>query len=394
MKEFKLQELNTSKGRILFVGDLHLHAKELSSTKKMVQNNIVMLEQIYNYLVQNEDVYLVIFLGDIQHLTPSGKNSNRETYRWDKLLIKIGDLMRERFIKNDIKVIDYQQTKQVEDVEYNINQYGLEVPKILDYNESISNAEVLPLFTLRGNHDIDTERVNGLGSKDDSHLYPFTYYDMCIAKGILLNPKQLIINEEILINFYNYGEATMVMPEYADLDIKVTVGVYHDTLITDDLPLFMQESHAYTIDEAVKNEDIAIVGHIHNKCDVQICETETGHLVAVIIVGSMGRTSTNESQIRDIGHMFELNLEDIEKYKEVSVDLIPANEYFNLREALKKKQVRKEKLNFSLSMPTENESNEVTYQVDAETLINRLSGVDQNVKEKCIELIQKVTNKE
>lgn len=394
MTNFKLNELSTSKGKILFVGDLHLHSKELSSTKKMIKNNIVILEQIYNYLAENTDIYLVIFLGDIQHLTPSGKNSTREVYRWNKMFEKIGNLMKPRFKENNIKIIDHQTTLTLNNIDYNVNKYGLEIPKVDDYYQSIENEEILPLFTLRGNHDIDSERVNGLQTTDNYSLYPYTYYDICIATGILTNPSQIIINDEVLINFYNYGEVHTVYDNHENLDIKLTIGLYHDTLITDDLPIFLQNSNSYTISEAVKTEDIAIVGHIHNKGDVQICETDTGHLVAVIVVGSMGRTSTNEGQIRDVGYCFKVDLENISQYEEVSMNLIPANEYFNLREALKRKEAHRETLNFSLSIQNQSENGEaISYQVDAETLINRAE-IEQDVKEKCLDLIRKVTNKE
>lgn len=381
------QELDTVKGKILLVGDLHLNTKEMTSTKKMIKNNIVMLKNLYDYLVQNEDVVLVIFLGDIQHKTPSAKNSVREIYRWNSWFKKIGRLMATRYFENEVTVNRIANTKE-DDESITVNEHGLEIPSISDFNEAVRTHEILPLFTLRGNHDIDTERVNGLQVDENADYIPYTYYDLCISEGLLINPEQLIINNELLINFYNYGEA---QKQYSKPDgIKHVIGLYHDTIITEDTPFWMRDSgKAYSPTEAIQFEDSVYIGHIHEKYEPVFIEAD-GREVPVTIVGSMGRTSTGEGQIRDVGFCQSINTEDLDEFNSVEIPVIPANEYFNLREKIARKETERQMQEFTLSMG--DEEHELTELVDARTLIGRLQ-IDNEIKSTCIDLIEEVTNK-
>lgn len=374
--------LETTKGKVLLVGDLHLNAKEMVSTKKMVLNNMVMFESLYTYLENNTDINLVIFLGDIQHKTPSGKNSSREVYRWNKAFSKIGKLMKPRYFENNIKVIT---SYKVNDDGININKYGLEIPEAIDINEGIRNNELNPLFTLRGNHDIDVERVNGLTVSENSDLIPYTYYDSCISNGILINPDQLLINDELLINFYNYGEVEQVYPHYDT--VKHTIGLYHDTIVTEDTPFWIRDSGGvYTPEVAIKHEDVVYIGHIHERYEPVFVETE-GKIVPIVVVGSMGRTSTNEGQIRDMGYCHEINLNELNATNSVELPVIPVSEYFNLREKIARRETADTLREFSLSMG--DDVRDVAEFTDVRSLVNTLD-IEPDIKATCISLLDEV----
>ena len=80
---------------VLFVGDLHLHTRELRTTRKYVENNELMLNNLYNIVEEDENICMVVLLGDIQHKTPIGKNTLKETTMWEDKLIKLGKLLKE-----------------------------------------------------------------------------------------------------------------------------------------------------------------------------------------------------------------------------------------------------------------------------------------------------------
>lgn len=379
--------LENSVGKILLVGDLHLATKEMSSTKKMVHNNIVMLENLYDYVIENTDINILIFLGDIQHYTPASINATREMYRWTFLLKKIGEVMAERYHKNQIYIKRVSNAESDKYGNYATNEHGLKIPYTEDINQSILNKEILPLFTLRGNHDIDKVRVNGLQLVEDSDLLPFTYYDYCITEGIMINPEQLVINDELLINFYNYGEVEKVYEK--DDNAKHTIGLYHDMIETEDTPeMFRGQDSCYLPEVAVQHEDVIYLGHVHTKSEASFLDVN-GRTVPVIIVGSMGRTSTDEGQIRDVGYCQAIDTSDLDSIESVSIDVIPANVYFSLKEKLARDVVKQEMIEFSLTLEDDSEINEM---LNAKELIAGLQ-IDNEVKITCLDLLQEVENK-
>ena len=91
---------------VLFVGDLHLYDKEMVSTKGYVKSNEVMLDNLYQHILGNPHIKLVIFEGDIQHKTPI---KIRETHKWRTWFRKLGQLMLERLDESGLDVQEIQR---------------------------------------------------------------------------------------------------------------------------------------------------------------------------------------------------------------------------------------------------------------------------------------------
>lgn len=352
---------------ILFVGDLHLSNRELRSTKKMVDNNEVMLDNLYNFVKEHEEVNLIIFLGDIQHTTPYGKNTLKETTKWVNQLQRLGKLMLSRLSKNKLSV---QLRNQDE------NNFDLSIP----FSQQIMKHGVLPLFTLRGNHDVD---------KDGS----FTFFDLCIKEGYLINPRRLLIGDT-QYNFHNYGElneAYDVFPNAENI-----VGIYHDVIPTGEGEQWMifdfeAKKHEETIDDILDRVDLAVVGHVHKKYEpiTHVFEhggtNSRGRDSVVWYVGSMGRTASDTGQVRDVGYCGLVQVGDIEHFGTVEIDIIKASEYFDLGGIVKRKKERQEFKDFKLGL-------EDTIHNDSLSPIEIIhqSVEDEDIRQLCVELVTEV----
>lgn len=337
----------------LVVGDLHLHTKEMRSTKRMVDNNVVMLEGLYDVLVEEPGIKLLEFIGDIGHAVPTGKNTLTETAKWTHWFRKIGELMKERYDATRIRVLE----SGVVDGESTIG-------------DKIADGNLYPLFVVKGNHDIDNE-----GN--------FTYYDMLLAEGIMCNPDGLIIDETTQVNFYNYGEADKVYEK--EDGVEQVIGLYHDVIANEESPFWVGVHPAYESTEILRGIDLGIVGHIHQKEDPIFVETDEGTSVQWTF-GSMGRTSFTQGQVRDVGYCALVDTEDLEKLGTVEVPLIPKDEYFNFRAEIEKRQKDKTYEDFSLGLGDDIKR---TYE-DPRDEIRNMDGMEDSVREVCIEIMDEI----
>ena len=377
--DFPVFEVNSALGSVLLIGDVHLYNKELRSTKKYVANNMFMLNNIYDYLVENTEIKTVIFLGDIQHLTPSGKNTLREAYKWIKFFRKLGDLMKPRFNTELVKVIMGSR----EDVPFD------------DFLSALDDGDIYPVFTLKGNHDIDSDSTDV--DSFEASKEPYTFYDILIAEGLLVNPEQLVLDDKILINFYNYGEPSRQFETYEG--IEYTVGLFHDTLITEDSPSWaLEKNSGYDSVTLLNDVDIAYVGHIHEHYPPRLVECENGSKAIVWVVGSMGRTqmagnpnSSDKSsgQIRDVGFGALIDTQNVSSLDSVRFDVIPSGEYFKLQGREITIEQRKEMRSFTLKRTNESDMI-MTADMSPRELILGDDSIEENVKNVCLSILDEI----
>lgn len=337
---------------VLVVGDLHLYDKEMVSTKGYVKSNEVMLDNLYQHILDNPHIKLVIFEGDIQHKTPI---KIRETHKWRTWFRKLGQLMLER-----------------------LDESGLDVQEIQrDELDSIEVDFSYPVYSLRGNHDVE---VSNRSSKN------FTFFDELLYEGLLKNPKGLVINDSIYIDFRNYGEADR-FPDPLVTQNKRVMGVFHDTIYHTESPSYIGLLRDVSPDSAYdghfnfKGLDLALAGHIHTPEPLVNVETESG-VVPYLQNGSMARTSFGGDNVRDVGYSVEVRLEDF-NLNRIEIPILPVDEYFNLQRLANRNRNTPNYNDFNLDMA---EVEDTTYSV--EEAIRAMEGVPSAVKETALELLQ------
>lgn len=312
------------------VGDLHLHDKELTTTKGMRENNILMLKRLYDYLEENEDIKICIFEGDIQHKTPVSKTALYETSRWKFWLRKIGNLMSGR------------------------------VPKLVTFNREdfdSDRAHPMPakLFSLKGNHDIAKE-LRSMNQNID-----YTFFDDLIFEGILQNPKGIAFKDSgklYYIQFNNYEEANAPLPQdILKNDMFTVIKLFHDTI---DVPeqgdwvrIDKTSKGVYKGSEVLDNCSLGISGHIHEPLEPSLIETVSGNKVPFVQTGSMGRTSASDVHMRDVGYCTVLDTTDGLNVIQVQIPLIPVDDYYDWSKIMLNNQQKdslKNSKNFNISL--------------------------------------------
>src|SRR5699024_10174553 len=249
----------------LTVGDLHLYDREMRSTKKMIENSSVILEELYDFLIENEDVVLLNINGDIQHTTPINKYKRKEVAKWRNMFRKIGQLMKERFRENvkgfKLVGVDKETTKEF---------------KVGNIN---------PIFTTKGNHDIDNE----LGHK---------FYDELIEEGLIINVEGLLVNVEDKKTFFSYRDyATMqrtLRKLRRDTDI---IAIEYKYILEDDSCCWYVndvDDKFIKVEDAVKETDVTILEHLHDKIE-PLYIGEEGKATVLWQVGSMARTAFRDN---------------------------------------------------------------------------------------------------
>ena len=344
--------------KVLLVGDLHLFDKELSTTKGFRENNTVMLERLYDYLKEHEEVCLCIFEGDIQHKTPSAKDSLYHVSRWKHWLHKIGDLMAERL--PEIAVIPREGNEKNE-----------------------NHPMPSPLFTLKGNHDMASE----LRSSVD-----YTLFDDLLFEGILRNPKGIVYKDagkRYYIQFNNYQEADAPVPEeiLKEKDIKV-VKLFHDAIDVPTQGTWVKlDKKAFNGSDVLQNTHLGIAGHIHDPLKPVVVETLNGKKSIFLQTGSMGRTSAADGNVRDHGYCTVLDTTDGLKVTEVKVPLIPSEDYFDWGAIMYNQQQRdalKNRKNFNVSL---GDYERKSY--DPKEDIKNMD-ITEDVKENCLNVLDNV----
>ncbi len=312
------------------VGDLHLHDKELTTTKGMRENNILMLKSIYDYLEENEDIRLCIFEGDIQHKTPVSKTALYETSRWKFWLRKIGNLMSSR----TPKLAKFQRA---------------------DFDKDRAHPLPANLFSLKGNHDMATE-LRSMNQNVD-----YTFFDDLIFEGVIQNPKGIAFKDSgklYYIQMNNYGEAEAALPkEISSNEMFNVIKIFHDTI---DVPeqgdwvrIDKTSKGVYKGSTVLENCSLGITGHIHEPLEPSIVTTDSGSKVAFVQTGSMGRTSASDVHMRDVGYCTVLDTTDGLNVIQVQMPLIPVDDYYDWSKIMlntQQKDSLKNSKNFNISL--------------------------------------------
>lgn len=355
--------------KILFVGDLHLRERELSTTKGLVKNSIMILEGIKKVLEEDEDIKLVIFEGDIQHDTPKTQRTLRETTIWKKLLGDIGSIISLRIPKLVI------------------------VPRFDSNGSQVKQVpNALPLFTAKGNHDIE-KTLRSVNTE-----YNYTFFDDIIYTGTLQNPRGIIfkdLGQVYYIQLNNYGEITQpIVDEVISLDPNIkTIKVLHDTVKVASSPSWFNllgEDSYYVGEKVLGDCDVAVCGHIHeplSPIDVKGDGTLGTKVTKYIQTGSMARTSFTDESMRDYGFCTILDTSNDLEVSELRIPLMPTVEYFNWKQInlnnIKKDAIKKGQM-FNLDF-----NNVVKDQTDVRDTIENMI-IQKEVKENILNTINEV----
>lgn len=338
--------------KALVVGDLHLYYKEMKSTKKMVENNEVMLKGVYDALVADEDIKLLIFLGDIQHYTPRDLG---EISKWMDWFKQFGELMLTRTPVN-LKVLERE---------------GEPNPKFK-----------YPVFSLRGNHDSTVKNKQEID---------FTFFDMLSKNGLLQNPKGLVFNDGpqlVYYDFRNFGDAYQELPETIDHRYKV-ISLFHDVLTHEYSPAWVKMAletvKTYDAPKCLLGVDFGIVGHVHDPEDIVEVVTTDQDSTPLWQIGSMGRTSVGGTNFRDVGYSVIVDTSDsVLDVNLLEIPVIPANDYFDFSTRLVNDNKKVAYKNFNLKM----DELEISQRNIYDDI--KAAEVDQLVKDAALSILQRV----
>lgn len=334
---------------------MHLYDRELRSTKKMVENSRVILDRLYEYLVENEEIILLIINGDIQHKTPIDKHQRKEVAYWRKMFRKIGELMQERFKK--------------------FKGYSL-VGVTDEVKKDFKDKKIYPIFTTRGNHDVDNE----LGH---------TFYDDLIEEGLIINAKGLVVKtdtEQTYFAFRDYDTKTRKVPKFKSK--TNVIGIEHNNILHAESSLWKvpdAEDKFLKAEEVVKGTDVVIMHHVHDSVDPLYIDAKDDKEHVLWQVGSMGRTSFTDEAKRDVGYGAEMKFNSVKDFKRVEFELIPYMEYFSYKKMASKKKYQNEFENFSLKMKDYTRVS-TNYKDD----INSFESVEDEVKQYAIAVMEKI----
>lgn len=360
--------------KTLIVGDLHLRDRELSTTNGMIKSSVDMLVGIKQALLDDPEITMVLFLGDIQHDTPNTKRTLRETTLWKTILGEIGSIVSERCPK--FMVVP----REIDEVEEGVFR--------------TQPVNPLPLFSLSGNHDI--EKV--LRSVNTN--YNYTFYDDLLYTGILQNPRGIIFKDSgrtYYFQFNNYGEVNFPIPdEIKELDSELrTIKLLHDTVRVPTSPDWfnvLPESDYYKGEDVLGDSHLAVCGHIHEPlAPVKVKGNGTlGDKETIFLqTGAMGRTSFTDDNMRDFGYCTLLDTTDGLKVSELKIPLMPIDDYFNWKQVRlneNKKEAMKAGKMFSLDFGTR------IIQTNPKEEILGLADVSDKVKDNCVDALDRVDN--
>lgn len=343
----------------LTVGCVHLYDREMRTTKKMVENSRVILDEIYNFLKENEDIVLFTINGDLQHKTPTNKFNRKEVFYWRNKIRQIGELMSTRF-----KKLKGYQVVGVSD----------------EVKKGLKDGTINPIFTTKGNHDIDNE-------------LKYTFYDELLDEGLIVNAKGLLVKTDVgntFFSFRNYGTENRKIPKFK----KPTqvIGLEHNDILHEESSLWKvpnAKEKFLQAQDVVKDTDVVIMHHIHEKIDPLKITQKDGTESILWQVGAIGRTSFTDESKRDVGYGAVMEFGDIENFYPVEFDLIPYKEYFSYAKAVKQKQYDKEYKDFTLGVQ-DYEIQSTSYKDD----ILQLDGVEDSVKDYAIQVLDKITANE
>lgn len=332
----------------LDIGCMHLYDKEMRSTQGMIKNSRIILDQIHQYLIDNEDIILLNINGDIQHKTPTSKNREEVAY-WRKKFREIGELMQQRFKKfkgYSLVGVD-EQTKQ-----------------------DFKNGRINPIFVTRGNHDTE---------KGDIH----TFFDDLVMEGLVIHAKGLLVQTETERTFFQYRDYDTKNRKIPTFKQKTNIiALEHNNILHEESSLWKvpnAEDKFLKAEDVVKGTDVVILHHIHESVD-PLYITEKNILWQP---GSVGRTSLTDDAKRDVGYGALMKFNSITEFKRVEFPLMPFLEYFSYKKMVKKKKYENEYENFDLKMG-DYEVKATDYKED----INAFPDVEEEVKKYAIHIME------
>lgn len=305
--------------KILQVTDMHLRDEDTSTTKAMLQNNRKIFEELLKVIKEDANIALVVFGGDIQDKTP---HDLYEMSVWNEYFTQIGLIMNSRVNKlKNLQVEGY--------------------PNIL---EDIEQNKVMFLPSARGNHDNNHRlKRNSLeDGNEDVERETHTYFDSLLLDKKIINPKWLKFNDgrqDIFIDIRNYGSAGRELP--VEAEGCYTIAVFHDNIVDAESNYWQkQDAKAYEASDVLKGVDLGLVNHIHKPLEPREIEDLDWHPI-MWQIGSIARMKFNDDEYRDEGYsaIYDTGLNKLEVVK---LDLIPKDDYFNIKKALKARKQRKD----------------------------------------------------
>lgn len=328
----------------------------MKSTKGAIKNNQIMLDSIYKKVEEDDDIGLVVFLGDVQHTTP---RDIKQVSDWRRWFVKLNQLMIAR-------------------TETKVN---------LRYAEGKKHKNDSRVLSVRGNHDdeIFNRRKND-----------YTFFDELESEGLIANPEQAIIEDNgnaVVYDIRNYGEADRKLPTNLQ-DKALTVALTHDNLMTDDsdefIKLIVDEANGFRVEEIADGVDLLINGHIHTKYPPQaVTVEETGKPCIFMMNGALARTSLTQDNLRDVGYgmLLDTSSEEVD-VQEVEFDILPYKEYFDLKGYQHQQALNNATKDFSLGLDEQT----VISQEDLEQTIRENRQYSNQVREKALEFLELVDN--
>lgn len=295
-------------------GDLHLYNRNIRSTLLMPEASLQMLKQINEDVLAHEEIGILNILGDIQHLTPQGKNALKHMNAWKGEFIQLEETMRSRLHTSGLTLV--------------IDREGN------DITQEVLHGSKSALFALKGNHDFDNET-------------DFTFYDYLVSENIITEPRYIVV-DSVQFNYHHYNEADALI--VTDDSARAVVGLYHDNIDYPEMPFWMGDLGGYQAVEIFNGVDMAVIAHIHKPYEPVWIETTNGGRCLVCIQGSMGRSQFTDGQIRDTGSMTIVNTQNLEELGKLEVQLIPKEEYYNYNRAVTEQEQRRDYSNFSLNV--------------------------------------------
>lgn len=332
---------------ILHIADPHLYDGEVGCAPRYADESVINMENIKS-IFENGDYHMITFGGDIQH-----KDMDRMKYisRFMQLFKEMGEIALER-LKN-IGVLD-------------------KIVVLGQDGEQIDLSEYTSLvFTVKGQHD--------------SNADGYTFFDMLIDNKILINPRTIII-EGFQYNFINYNKKVNSFIEPRRHETKAMINSFHFPILERGILAdgFAARALSPSDHGIFKDVDLAIINDIHKKIEPYSIETD-GTDTLVITPGSVGRTSLDEGQDRDIANLLQIEIDFTGDYG-INADLIemelkPADEFFNKGFVIQKKIRENAFENFRVELSTV----EIDYFNPVED-IQALADIPDDVKEVAIEI--------
>lgn len=326
------QELSNITNGVWFISDLHLSDRELSTTTKLVDNSLLILDRIIDVLEQNTNIHSVIFLGDIQHRTPSNR---RTVVKWVQRFNRIREILEPRRPTSAYTIKDFESRVQT-----------------TDYH---------PLITIKGNHDIDKQGR-------------YTLFDELIDLEVIAQ-YDCFVYDNTCYYLHDYDDTTY---NYDD----TMTGIDHHVLVTHNTFIFPGADHWILNNESHQDpddvpHDLVVIGHLHS--NYGLFESDT---TALWVPGCLARTS----QVRDVSQQRDFGTSgiianDTKQLFLLETPLISYREMFKTEETQRRQNRERALEDFSLNLDVTS----VTYDTYETTIQNANS--PQEVKDKAIGIL-------